>query len=273
MDHPIDSYVKQINRIPLMSREEELELARKASRGDKRAAKRLIEANLRFVVKIAHEFKNYGLPLQDLIQEGNTGLMHAVEKFEPERGWRLISYAVWWIKAKMKNYVMANWSLVKFGTTANQRTLFFSLRRAREDLERDGEGEVDYEELSKVLGVPEKEIRATERRLDGQDFSLDAPLRSSGAVYLNMLRDLSEPVDDIVADRDRLEALRDVIGEAINDMTDNEKRIIHGRYFGERKTLQRLGREIGISRERVRQIEFNALKKLRKKLVAAGCVS
>src|SRR5690349_18086963 len=176
----LELYLSEINQFPLLTVEEEQNLARLYRRkGDSRAAHRLVTANLRFVVKVAYEYRSYGFKMADLIQEGNIGLMKAVQKFDPDKGIRLISYAVWWIRAYIQNYILKSWSLVKLGTTQAQRNLFFSLARTRRELEKMGPGEgniVDAEEIARKLNVKASEVREMEQRMGGRDLSLDAPM-------------------------------------------------------------------------------------------------
>ena len=264
----IDRYVAEINRHPLLTREQELELARQyQSKGDLSAAHELVVGNLRFVVKIAHEYKGYGLKLLDLIQEGNIGLMMAVKKFDAERGYRLISYAVWWIRAYIHNFVLRSWSLVKLGTTQGQRKLFFKLRSERDKADREaGPGETaDLKSIADRLQLNETEVAEMEMRMAGRDFSLDAELEpGSKQSHLDLVADNSETQHDRFAREEERQMVRGKVGEVMQVLNEKERYIVSNRLMAEEpKTLQEIGAHFSISRERARQIEGNVMKKLK----------
>jgi len=257
-------YLSEINRFDLLNREEELALARRWRReGDLEAAHRLICANLRFVVKIAHQYRTYGTKILDLVQEGNIGLMMAVKKFDPERGIRLISYAVWWIRAYMQNFIIRSWSLVKIGTTQAQKKLFFKLGQARAAL-RGETGTEDPAEIARHLSVTDREVEEMALRMGGRDASLDIELtEGSGFTLLDSLADMRDNQEKklVLAEEER--QLTTDVRKALNRLNPRERKIVRDRILlDEPRTLQELADEFGISRERVRQLEKNALKKL-----------
>ena len=264
----IDRYVAEINRHSLLTREQELELARRyQGKADLSAAHDLVVGNLRFVVKIAHEYKGYGLKLLDLIQEGNIGLMMAVKKFDAERGYRLISYAVWWIRAYIQNFIIRSWSLVKLGTTQGQRKLFFKLRSERDKADREaGPGETaDVKSIADRLQLNETEVAEMEMRLAGRDFSLDAELEpGSKQSHLDLVADNSETQHDRFAREEERQMVRGKVGEVMEVLNEKERYIVSNRLMAEEpKTLQEIGSHFSISRERARQIEGNVMRKLK----------
>ncbi len=267
-DDNIDKYIAEINRYPLLSRDEEQSLAvRYVEHGDISAAHKLVVSNLRFVVKIAHEYRGYGFKLLDLIQEGNVGLMLAVKKFDPKKGYRLISYAVWWIRAQIRSFIVRSWSLVKIGTTYAQRKLFFSLRGEKARHEQEHQGELAKpEELAQTLGVASTEVSEMELRLAARDFSLDAQLGEDGRdTHLDMLADGEQPTqeDELIRDEQQ-HLLRGRVAEAMDTLNDKERYIVENRLLNdEPKTLQEIGDAFQVSRERVRQLESRVIKKLR----------
>jgi RNA polymerase sigma-32 factor len=267
----LELYLSEISRFPLLSADEEQRLARAfAESHDTRAAHRLVTANLRFVVKVSYGYRSYGLPMADLIQEGNIGLMKAVQKFDPDMGIRLISYAVWWIRAYIQNYILRSWSLVKIGTTQAQRKLFFSLARAKRELERhsllhgpDSDAR-DPAKVARKLHVLPSEVQEMERRLEGHDLSLDAPIAESGAPHLDFVFSTVPPQDDALSlAEERLIAAAQV-GAALSRLDARERFIIEKRVMGDQPmTLKQLGEHFGFSRERARQLEIRAKEKLR----------
>jgi len=261
-----DHYLAQINRFDLLSREEEYELAvRYRRRGDVEAAHRLICANLRFVVKVAQEYRSYGMKLLDLIQEGNIGLMMAVKKFEPERGIRLITYAVWWIRAYIQSFIIRTWSLVKIGTTQAQKRLFFKLGQAREAVRRLTGGEDDLAEVASQLQVRDEEAQEMALRMAGRDASLDVEL-SEGEDYslMDSLADDRDSQEELLLQREEEQLLSARVQQAMGSLNERERRIVHDRILSdEPRTLQELADDYGISRERVRQLERNALAKMK----------
>ena len=263
-----EHYMVQVNRFDLLSAEEEYDLAvQHMEHGDLEAAHRLICANLRFVVKIANEYRGYGLRLLDLVQEGNIGLMMAVKKFDPTRGTRLITYAVWWIRAYIQNYIMRSWSLVKIGTTQMQKRLFFKLAQTRNAL-RNLTGAEQLEEIAQELDVDEDVVAEMSQRLGRRDTSLDVELvEGEGYTMLSTLPDQSDNQEDLLLahEEQRLNTAR--TSAALAMLKPRERQIIERRILAEvPSTLQELADEFDISRERVRQIEQEALRKLRVEL-------
>jgi len=258
----------QVNRFDLISAEEEYELAVRLQRdGDLAAAHRLVCANLRFVVKVALEYRGYGLRLLDLVQEGNIGLMQAVRKFDPERGLRLITYAVWWIRAYIQNYIMKSWSLVKIGTTQAQKKLFYKLTQTRNAL-RNLTGSESLTEVADELEISETAVEEMSQRLGQRDLSLDVELaEGEGYTLLDILPDQRKNQEHAVIDREERQLLERRTAAALATLPPRERRIIEQRILGERpRTLQELAIEFGISRERVRQLEQNALRRLKETL-------
>ena len=267
-----EHYMKQVNRFELLSRDEEIRLARRyRQQDDLEAAHRLTCANLRFVVKVALEYRGYGLRNLDLIQEGNIGLMMAVKKFDPERGIRLISYAVWWIRAYIHNFIVRSWSLVKIGTTQAQKKLFFKLAQARNSL-RQMTGTESNEQLAEQLEVREQEVEEMALRLGQRDASLDLELvAGEGFTLLDTLADDRDNQETALMRRQESRQDRRQVQRALAMLNPRERRIVRDRFYTEnQRTLQELANDYGISRERVRQIEKAALEKLRKELSPAG---
>jgi RNA polymerase sigma-32 factor len=261
-----DHYLASISHFDLLSREEEHELARRyRRRGDLEAAHRLICANLRFVVKIANEYRAYGMRTLDLIQEGNIGLMMAVKKFDPERGIRLITYAVWWIRAYIQSYIIRSWSLVKIGTTQAQKRLFFKLGQAREAIRRLTGGEDDLKEVALQLHVRDEDVEEMTIRMGGRDTSLNLEL-SEGADYtrLDILADERDNQEELLLQHEAQSLLSSRVQQALENLNARERQIIHDRILSDQpRTLQELADDYGISRERIRQLEKNALAKLK----------
>ncbi|PLX86483.1 MAG: RNA polymerase sigma factor RpoH [Desulfuromonas sp.] len=259
-----EQYMAQINRFDLLDREEEHELARRyRRRGDLKDAHRLICANLRFVVKIAHEYRAYGLRIQDLVQEGNVGLMMAVKKYDPDRGTRLISYAVWWIRAYIHNYIMKSWSLVKIGTTQAQKKLFFKLNQTREAIKRLTGGE-DARDIARELDVRNEDVEEMSLRMACRDTSLDREL-TAGEDYtlMDTLADERDTQEELLLKKEESQLLSGQVQNALDQLNERERRIIRDRILLDPpKTLQALANEFNISRERVRQLEKNALAKV-----------
>lgn len=264
----IERYLAEIGNHPILSREEEHKLATKYKEdGDLEAARQLIRANLKFVVKIANEYKNYGINPMDVIQEGNLGLMQAVKRFDPTRGYRLISYAVWWIRAYIQNYVVKTWSLVKVGTTQAQRKLFYKLRSTKNemDLTKQQLSPEDYKLLADKLGVPDQAVIEMDKRMKTKDFSLDTEIKDkSEATHLDFLQDKRLDQEDIISKAQEEEVVQEGLSDALEILSDREKYIIKNRVLSESPlTLEEIGQKYEISRERVRQIESAALKKIR----------
>lgn len=271
----VDHYISEVNHHPLLSKNEERELTeRYAATLDAKIADRLVVSNLRFVVKIAHEYKGYGLGLLDLIQEGNVGLMMAVKKFDPAKGYRLISYAVWWIRAYMQAFIMRSWSLVKIGTTAAQRKLFFKLRSERQAADRaELPGETaSVARLALTLGVAETEIASMEMRLAARDFSLDAQVGSQDQTarrtFVDQLPSVAATPEDSVGDAEQRHIYRQKLRAAALNLDERERYIFDMRLASdEPKTLRQIGERFRISRERARQIQENIVAKLRTALI------
>ncbi len=259
-------YMAEINRFPLLKPEEERKLAfRYRDHGDLEAAHKLVVSNLRFVVKIASEYSGYQMKKMDLIQEGNLGLMTAVKKFNPERGYRLISYAVWWIRAYIQDYIMRTWSLVKIGTTQLQKRLFYKLSRIKGLL--DG-NEVDREAMRALMDGQEEDekVRALFERLSQRDLSLYRTIHDGDTTYMDMLV-ADDNQEEALIELDEQQVRQEKIRKALLRLTSRERQVVEGRFFsGTEKTLQEVGDSLGITRERVRQLENNAKKKLKKYL-------
>jgi RNA polymerase sigma-32 factor len=255
----------QVKQFDLLSREEESELAmRYRLQGDLESAHRLVCANLRFVVKIALEYRNYGMKLLDLIQEGNIGLMMAVKKFDPERGVRLISYAVWWIRAYIQNYVVKTWSLVKIGTTQAQKKLFFKLKQTQATLLR-LTGREDRDELARELAVRNEEVDEMLQRMAARDTSLNVELvEGESFTLLENLADEADNQETVLLASEQQQVLSSQVQTALSRLNERERQIIHDRILSDApRTLQELADDYGISRERIRQLEKNALLKMK----------
>ncbi|MEZ4273569.1 MAG: RNA polymerase sigma factor RpoH [Myxococcota bacterium] len=271
----IDRYVAEIRRYKILTREEERAMAVAYRENHQlESAHQLVVSNLRFVVKVAHEYRGYGLRLLDLIQEGNLGLMMAVKKFDPDRGYRLISYAVWWIRAYIQNFIMRSWSLVKLGTTQAQRKLFFKLRSERDRLDKEcGPSEhATAGQLAEHLAVSEKDIVDMEQRLGARDFSLDIEVQEGGRqTHIDLLASDETDQEEFYADHEVRALLRRKVTEAKASLNEKERYIIDNRLMSdEPKTLQEIGKHFSISRERARQIEGNVLRKMRLALAGSG---
>jgi RNA polymerase sigma-32 factor len=267
---PVDNltlYLAEINRFPLLSAEEETTLAERFRRdGDLEAAHRLITSNLRFVVKIAGEYRSYGLRMLDLIQEGNIGLMMAVRKFDPGKGVRLVSYAVWWIRAYIQNHIMSAWSLLKIGTTQAQRKLFFKLNQAKQAI-RSMTGEEDLHAAALTLDVRDGEAAEMEQRMRGE-LSLDLEMfEGEGGTFLESLPDQRQNQEEMLAERQEVVLLERGVASALQVLNEKERYVIENRVTADQPmTLQEIADRFSISRERVRQIEDGALKKMKRLL-------
>jgi RNA polymerase sigma-32 factor len=263
-------YIAQIREFDLLSKEEEFHLAQSYRRtGNIEAAQRLICANLRFVVKIAHEYRGYGLKLLDLVQEGNIGLMKALKKFDPYRGLRFITYAVWWIRAYIHNFIIRNWSLVKIGTTQAQKKLFFKLNQVRNAIQKIT-GKEDTRAIARELNVKDDEVEDMARRMSGRDASLDVKLvEGEDFSLLDSLADDRENQEERLIRQQESQLRASHVHSALRQLNDRERRILEDRILSEEpRTLQELADDFGISRERVRQLEKNALGKMRETLTA-----
>ena len=263
----LESYLLQINRFPLLTREEEFQLAvRYRKDNDIEAAQKLITSNLKFVVKVAFEYKSYGAKLLDLIQEGNIGLMMAVKKFNPYKGYRFISYAIWWIRAYIQNFIIKTWSLVKIGTTQAQKKLFYKIGKIRKALESNGEDEKKYELLAKDLDVAKEDIIEMEQRMAARDLSLDAPFdEGQELTHLDLLKEDSLNQEEAFAQEEEKRIREHDVQGAMKRLNEKEVYVIKNRIMADEPlTLQQIGDHLKLSRERVRQIESEALKKLKK---------
>lgn len=275
LSNGLDLYMAQIRQFPILSPEDEFELAlRYREKGDREAAHTLITSNLRFVVKVALEYKNYGVKLLDLIQEGNIGLMMALKKFDPRKGYRFISYAVWWIRAYIQNFIIKSWSLVKIGTTQAQKKLFYKLGKVRRLLEFPQEGrQHSYQDIAKDLGVKEEEIHEMEQRMARRDVSLDLPFDENQELTpLELLSDDSPDQEDTLIRSQDSEIQRREISQALERLSERERYVITNRIMNDKPlTLREIGDKFQLSRERVRQIEKEALTKLRRDMQNAAC--
>lgn len=261
----LDLYIAEINRFPLLTADEEFKLAVQLKKyNNVAAAEKLIVSNLRFVVKIAHEYRSYGFGLPDLIQEGNVGLIHAVKKFDPYKGYRLISYAVWWIRAYIQNYLIKSWSLVKIGTTQAQRKLFFKLSQTKKELETLSKKNPEFGEIATSLGVKGSEVAEMDLRMGSRDVSLNEFINDDGdSSHIDFLTYKGEDQESsLIKDEEMSLAQRDIAG-ALTTLSERENYIILNRIMtDDPKTLQEIGTKYNISRERARQIEKQALKKM-----------
>ncbi len=265
----LESYIMQINRLPLLTQEEEFELAvRYRKHNDLEAVQKLITSNLRFVVKVAFEYKSYGIKILDLIQEGNIGLMMAIKKFDPYKGYRFISYAIWWIRAYIQNFIIKNWSLVKIGTTQAQKKLFYKIGKVRKALESNRDNEKKYEVLAKDLDVAKEDIIEMEQRMSSRDLSLDAPFDDSQELtHFDLLKETSPNQEEVLGEEEEKKILENDVQSAMKRLNDKEEYVIKNRIMADSPlTLQEIGDHLKLSRERVRQIESEALKKLKKEI-------
>jgi len=263
----LETYLVQINQFPLLTREEEFQLAVKYRKyNDIDAAHKLITSNLRFVVKVAFEYKSYRVKLLDLIQEGNIGLMMAVKKFNPHKGYRFISYAIWWIRAYIQNFIIKTWSLVKIGTTQAQKKLFYKIGKVRKALESNGENEKKYELLAHDLDVSKEDIIEMEQRMAARDLSLDTPFdEGQELTHLDLLKEDSPNQEEAMAQEEEKKIREREVQNAMKRLSEKEVYVIKNRIMADEPlTLQQIGDHLKLSRERVRQIESEALKKLKK---------
>lgn len=261
----LNLYIAEINRFPLLTPDEEFALAMRLKKDqDVSAAQKLIVSNLRFVVKIAHEYRNYGFKLADLIQEGNIGLIHAVKKFDPEKGYRLISYAVWWIRAYIQNYLIKSWSIVKIGTTQAQRKLFFKLNQTKKELETLSRKNPEFSEIATSLGVKDSEVAEMDLRMGARDVSLNEIINDeSDNSHLDFLAYEGDNQEASLIKNEEKSLVQRNIAGALAHLNERESYIILNRIMADDpKTLQEIGEKYNISRERARQIEKQALKKM-----------
>ncbi|OXT02626.1 RNA polymerase factor sigma-32 [Notoacmeibacter marinus] len=270
-------YLEEIRRFPMLQPDEEYMLAKRyAEHEDTEAAHKLVTSHLRLVAKIAMGYRGYGLPIGEVVSEGNVGLMQAVKKFEPERGFRLATYAMWWIRAAIQEYILRSWSLVKMGTTANQKRLFFNLRKTKSKIQALEDGDLHPDQVKEIatrLKVTEEDVISMNRRLGG-DASLNAPIRASegeSGQWQDWLVDESESQEDMLLEQDQLETRRAMLSDAMDILNDREKRIFQARRLSEDPiTLEELSGEFGVSRERVRQIEVRAFEKVQEQMQDAA---
>jgi RNA polymerase sigma-32 factor len=264
-------YLSEIRKFPMLEPDEEYMLAKRyKEHGDRDAAHRLVTSHLRLVAKIAMGYRGYGLPIGEVISEGNVGLMQAVKRFEPEKGFRLATYAMWWIRASIQEYILRSWSLVKMGTTANQKRLFFNLRKVKSQIQALQDGDLRPDQVQAIatkLGVTTEDVVSMNRRLGG-DASLNAPLRADGEAsgeWQDWLVDETPDQEERLAESEELNSRRKLLRDAIGVLNDREKRIFEARRLSDDPaTLEDLSTEFGVSRERVRQIEVRAFEKVQK---------
>ncbi|MBT3533161.1 MAG: RNA polymerase sigma factor RpoH [Rhodospirillaceae bacterium] len=272
----LSRYLQEIRKFPLLTPEEEFTFAKQwVEEENVESAHRMVTSHLRLVAKIAMGYRGYGLPLGELISEGNVGLMQAVKRFDPDRGFRLATYAMWWIKASIQEYILHTWSLVKIGTTAAQKKLFFNLRKLKGQLQAFEEGDLSPENVKKIstaLNVPEGDVISMNRRLAGPDNSLNAPLRAENdGEWQDWLVDDSASQEDVLSDSQELSNRRALLATGMETLNERERHIFTERRLQENpKTLEELSGEYGISRERVRQIEVRAFEKVQKAIKSAA---
>jgi len=266
----LSRYLDEIRKFPMLQPQEEYMLAKRyKEHEDPAAAERLVNSHLRLVAKIAMGYRGYGLPIGEVVSEGNVGLMQAVKRFEPDKGFRLATYAMWWIKAAIQEYILRSWSLVKMGTTANQKRLFFNLRRLKGKIQALDEGDLkphQVQEIATRLGVSEEEVISMNRRLGG-DASLNAPVRAEADAgeWQDWLVDETDSQETMLAKQEELDMRRKMLSEAMDVLNERERRIFEARRLSEDPmTLEDLSGEFGVSRERVRQIEVRAFEKVQK---------
>ncbi len=265
-------YLDQIKKFPMLDAEEEYMLAKNwKSTGNVKSAEKLVTSHLRLVAKIAMGYKGYGLPLNEIISEGNVGLMQAVKKFEPEKGFRLATYAMWWIKASIQEYILRSWSLVKIGTTTAQKKLFFNLKKLKNQIAPRSEGDLKDEhvkDIAKKLNVAEGEVVSMNRRLSGREQSLNAPIGEDGDEWQDWIADKDMDQELKLAQQEEMEQRRDLLQDSIKILSDRERKILYARRLSEeQETLEDLSKKFKISRERIRQIENKAFEKLQKHML------
>ena len=268
----LSSYMEQIKKFPLLEAKEEYMLARAwKNQGDVKAAHKLVTSHLRLVAKIASGYRGYGLPLSDLISEGNIGMMHAVKRFEPEKGFRLATYAMWWIKASIQEYILRSWSLVKIGTTAAQKKLFFNLKKIKSKISAIEDGDLTPDQVDKIateLSVPHKEVISMNRRISGSDYSLNSPVTDdSSGEWQDWLEDDTQNQEASFADTEEYLIKKNILSDSLEYLNERERDIISERQLSENPlTLEELSNRYGVSRERIRQIEAKAFEKLQTKM-------
>ena len=268
----LSAYLTQIKKFPMLDAEEEYMLAKNwKEKGNLKSAEKLVTSHLRLVAKIAMGYKGYGLPVNEIISEGNVGLMQAVKKFEPEKGFRLATYAMWWIKAAIQEYILRSWSLVKIGTTTAQKKLFFNLKKLKNQIAPRSEGDLRNEQVSEIadrLNVSEKEVVSMNRRLAGKEHSLNAPVGEDGDQWQDWLVDKEMDQELKLAQEEEMKQRKDLLKDSIKILNNREKEILYARRLTDDPlTLENLSKKYKISRERIRQIENKAFEKLQKHML------
>ncbi len=271
-DGSLSAYLAQIKKFPMLDAEEEYMLAKNwKNTGNIKSAEKLVTSHLRLVAKIAMGYKGYGLPVNEMISEGNIGLMQAVKKFEPEKGFRLATYAMWWIKASIQEYILRSWSLVKIGTTTAQKKLFFNLKKIKNQIAPRSEGDLKDEhvsEIAKKLDVKKEEVISMNRRLSGKEFSLNAQIGEDGDEWQDWLVDNEMDQELKFAQNEELEQRKDLLKDSIKILNNREQEILNARRLNEKpKTLESLSKKYKISRERIRQIENKAFEKIQRHML------
>ena len=268
----LSAYLSQIKKFPMLAAEEEYMLAKNwRTTGNIKSAEKLVTSHLRLVAKIAMGYRGYGLPVNDMISEGNVGLMQAVKKFKPEKGFRLATYAMWWIKASIQEYIMRSWSLVKIGTTTAQKKLFFNLKKIKNQIAPKSEGDLKDEHVAEIankLAVSKDEVVSMNRRLSGKELSLNSPIGEGGDEWQDWIEDKGLDHELKFAQREEMKQRKNLLTDSIKILNDREKEIIYARRLNEEPTtLENLSKKYKISRERVRQIENKAFEKLQKHML------
>ncbi|MDC0215580.1 RNA polymerase sigma factor RpoH [Candidatus Pelagibacter sp.] len=268
----LSAYLAQIKKFPMLDAEEEYMLAKNwKTTGNLKSAEKLVTSHLRLVAKIAMGYKGYGLPVNEMISEGNVGLMQAVKKFEPEKGFRLATYAMWWIKASIQEYILRSWSLVKIGTTTAQKKLFFNLKKLKNQIAPKSEGDLRDEHVSEIadkLNVKKDEVISMNRRLSGKEHSLNAPIGEDGDEWQDWLADKEMDQELKFAQKEEIDQRKDLLKDSIKILNDREKEILHARRLNDNpETLEDLSKKYKISRERIRQIENKAFEKVQKHML------
>ena len=268
----LSAYLEQIKKFPMLDAEEEYMLAKNwKTKGNIKSAEKLVTSHLRLVAKIAMGYKGYGLPLNEIISEGNVGLMQAVKKFEPEKGFRLATYAMWWIKASIQEYILRSWSLVKIGTTTAQKKLFFNLKKLKNQIAPKAEGDLKDEHVKNIanrLNVNEEEVVSMNRRLSGKEHSLNAPIGEDGDEWQDWLIDKEMDQELRFSQQEEMKQRKDLLQDSVKILNEREKDILYSRRLAEEPvTLEDLSKKFKISRERIRQIENKAFEKLQKHML------
>jgi len=268
----LSAYLSQIKKFPMLAAEEEYMLAKNwRTTGNIKSAEKLVTSHLRLVAKIAMGYRGYGLPVNEMISEGNVGLMQAVKKFKPEKGFRLATYAMWWIKASIQEYILRSWSLVKIGTTTAQKKLFFNLKKIKNQIAPRAEGDLRDEHVAEIadkLDVRKDEVVSMNRRLSGKEFSLNSPIGEDGDEWQDWLVDKELDHDLRFAQQEEMKQRKDLLSDSIKILNDREKEILYARRLNEVPiTLENLSKKYKISRERIRQIENKAFEKLQKNML------